>query len=191
MGTCNQLWPWFAIQVRTCSEATAAKLLQSKGYECYLPLTKCKRHWSDRIKVLEMPLFPGYLFCRCDIQNRLPILKTPGVLQMVGAGKVPIPVDEPEISALQQMGRSGLQAQPWPYLKAGDIARIQYGPLRGLTGIVVGVKSDLKFVLSVTLLQRSVAVEVDRDWLEESHTLHAAHPAGRGISPSWNQRVVA
>lgn len=191
MEASNQLWPWFAIQVRTCSEATAANLLQSKGYECYLPLTQCKRRWSDRIKVLEMPLFPGYLFCRCDMQNRLPILKTPGVLQMVGVGRVHIPVDEFEINAIQQMGRSGLQAQPWPYLKTGDIARIQYGPLRGLTGIVVGVKSDLKFVLSVTLLQRSVAVEVDRDWLEEPHILPGPDLARRGMSPSWNQRVVA
>lgn len=192
MGAGNQLWPWFAVQVRTCTEATAANLLQNKGYECCLPLARSRRRWSDRVKELEVPLFPGYLFCRFDVHHRLPILKTLGVLQIVGAGKIPIPVDESEINAIQQLGRSGVRSQPWPFLEVGDVAQIQYGPLRGLTGIVVGVKSELKFVLSVTLLQRSVAVEVDRNWLDEPHRLiRAAHPARRETAPSWNQRIEA
>jgi transcription antitermination factor NusG len=178
MGACNQIWPWFAVQVRTSTEATAVNLLQNKGYECYLPLAKSRRHWSDRMKILERPLFPGYLFCRFDVHNRLPILKTPGVLQIVGVGKTPVPVDEMEMNAIQKLGESGLQAHPWPFLQIGDLARIASGPLRGLTGIVVGMRSELKLVLSVSLLQRSVAVEVERDWLEvarsASRTTHAA-----------------
>lgn len=192
MGAYSQVWPWFAVQVRTSTEITAVNLLQNKGYECYLPIAKSRRRWSDRVKVLEAPLFPGYLFCRFDVHNRLPILKTPGVLQIVGVGKIPVPVDEMEISAIQQLGKSGLETQPWPFLQIGDFARITSGPLHGLTGIVVGVRSELRLVLSVSLLQRSVAVEVDRTWLEEPRgSSHTAHPPGRNTAPLWNQRVEA
>lgn len=163
MGDSKQ--PWFAIQVRTSAEKLATNLLQYKGFECFLPLSKSRRRWSDRIKELEVALFPGYLFCRFDPGNRLPILKTPGVIQIVGLGKTPIPVDEDEIAAIQRVGKSGLAAQPWPFLQTGQTARIECGPLRGLIGMVVNVKSESKLVLSVTLLHRSVAVEVDRDWL--------------------------
>ena len=118
-----------------------------------------------------MPLFPGYLFCRMNPHNRLPVLQTPGVIQIVGVGKSPIPVEEEEIAAIQRAEKSGLSVMPWPYLKVGHVARIEDGPLSGLTGIVVKIKSGLKLVLSVTLLQRSVAVEVDRHWL-------SVHPNG-------------
>lgn len=167
MSVCNQAWPWFAVQVRTLMEKTAANLMQYKDLECFLPLGKSRRRWSDRMKELEVPLFPGYLFCRFDPCNRLPILKTPGVIQIVGMGKTPIPVDEDEIAAIQRVEKSGVQAQPWPFLPVGRTAQIGYGPLRGLTGVVVNVKSESKLVLSVTLLQRSVAVEIDRDWLSD------------------------
>ncbi len=163
MGDSKQ--PWFAIQVRTSAEKIATNLLQYKGFECFLPLSKSRRRWSDRIKELEVALFPGYLFCRFDPGNRLPILKTPGVIQIVGIGKIPAPVDDCEIAALQRVGKSGVPARPWPFLQVGRVARIEYGPLRGLTGIVVNVKSESKLILSVTLLQRSVAVEVECDWL--------------------------
>lgn len=175
MGLNHQPWPWFAVQVRTCAETSAANHLQSNGYECFLPLGKTRRRWSDRMKELEAPLFPGYLFCRFDVYNRLPILKTPGVLQIIGAGKVPIPVEETEIAAIQRLGQSGLTTQNWPFLQVGQTVRIEHGPLRGLPGIVVGIKSQLKLILSVTLLQRSVAVELDRSWLSEP--IQADHEA--------------
>lgn len=184
----GQQWPWFAIQVRTRTETTVTSLLQNKGCECFLPLGKSRRRWSDRIKVLEVPLFPGYLFCRFDVHNRLPILKTPGVLQIVGAGKLPIPVDDAEIAAIQCLGRSGLTAHQWPFLQVGQVARIEHGPLYGLTGIIVDIKSELRLVLSVTLLQRSVAVEVDRSWLSEPHGLSPAmYAAEPRASLWWNQ----
>ncbi len=168
MGASNQEWPWFAVQVRTSAEKTATNLLQYKGLECFLPLGKSRRRWSDRIKQLDVALFPGYLFCRFDPGNRLPVLKTPGVIGIVGMGKTPTPVDDGEIAAIQRVGKSGLAAQPWPFVQTGHVARIEYGPLRGLAGIVVSAKSESKLVLSVTLLHRSVAVEVDRGWLGEA-----------------------
>jgi transcription antitermination factor NusG len=181
MGACSQGWPWFAIQVKTCTEKAATTVLQYKGYECFLPLGKSRRHWSDRIKELEVPLFPGYLFCRFDPYNRLPILKTPGVIQVLGIGKSLTPVDDDEIAALQCIGKTGLPVEPWPFLQAGDIARIEHGPLRGLTGIVVNIKSEFKVILSVTLLRRSVAVEVEGGWLRGSHSLS---PDAAVVKPS-------
>jgi transcription antitermination factor NusG len=171
MGAYSPGWPWFAIQVKTCAEKAATTVLQYKGYECFLPLGKSRRHWSDRIKELEVPLFPGYLFCRFNPYDRLPILKTPGVIQVLGIGKNLTPVDDDEIGALQCVGKTGLSVEPWPFMQVGDIARIEHGPLRGLTGIVITIKSELKVILSVTLLRRSVAVEVEGGWLRDPRSL--------------------
>ncbi len=165
----GQQWPWFAIMARTGREKNATLLLENAGYECLLPVSKYTRRWSDRMKEVEVPLFPGYLFCRMDPQNRLPVLMTPGVIQIVGVGKSPIPVDEEEIAAIQRVVKNGLSTMPWPYLQVGRVARIEEGPLRGMTGIIVRIKSGMKLVLSVSLLQRSVAVELDRSWVTSVH----------------------
>ncbi|PYV37355.1 MAG: NusG-like protein [Acidobacteria bacterium] len=164
----NHAWPWFALQVKGRQEKNVADLLDYKGYERFLPLYKCRRPWSDRIKELELPLFPGYLFCRLDLNVRLPILKTPGVLHIVGIGKRPIPVEEGEIAAIQSIMNSRLPALPWPFTQVGQIVRIDHGPLSGLDGIVVKFKSQHRLIVSVTLLQRSVAVEIEEAWVSPS-----------------------
>lgn len=166
----SQPWPWFAILVKTGREKTANLLLENAGYECLLPVNRSARRWSDRTKLIDVPLFPGYLFCRMNPHNRLPVLMTPGVIQIVGVGKTPVPVEEEEIAAIQRVQTSGLAAMPWPYMQVGNIAQIVDGPLRGLTGIVVKIKSGVKLVLSVGLLQRSLAVEVERNWVGEFGT---------------------
>ena len=165
MGIRNQQWPWYAILARTGREKTTTLFLENLGYECYLPLSKLTRRWSDRTKEFEVPLFPGYFFCRMNSRYRLPVLMTPGVMQIVGIGKTPSPVGEKEIEAIQLVGKSALPVMPWPYLQVGEVAHIQEGPLKGLTGIVVKIKSAMKLVLSVSLLQRSIAVEIDRTWV--------------------------
>jgi len=170
----HQQWPWFAIMARTGREKSSTLLLENAGYECLLPVSKYTRHWSDRKKEVEVPLFPGYLFCRMDPCNRLPVLMTPGVIQIVGAGKTLIPVEEEEIVAIQRVVRNGLATMPWPYLQVGQVARIEEGPLRGMTGIIVRIKSGMKLVLSVSLLQRSVAVEIDRSWISGVHPTRPA-----------------
>ena len=156
---------WFALQVRSQHEKTVASTLRDKGYEEFLPLCQIKRRWSDRVKRLEVPLFPGYVFCRFDVEKRLPILVTPGVLFIVGVGKIPCPIDNSEVVALQSIVKSGLQAEPWPFLKIGQRVRIEQGSLAGVEGILLSPKSSYRLVVSVTLLQRSVAVEIDRDWV--------------------------
>ena len=154
-------FPWFALQVRTKHELSVANLLRDKGYIPFAPMYQCRRQWSDRIKVVEGPLFPGYLFCRLNLQDRLPVLKTPGVRQIVGYGRVPIAVDETEINALQTMVASGRPSQPWPFLQVGERVQIARGALRGLEGILLEVRGAHRLILSVKLLQRSVAVEID------------------------------
>jgi transcription elongation factor/antiterminator RfaH len=156
---------WYALQVRSRKESYVASQIQGQGFECLLPTYKNIRKWSDRVKELEQPLFPGYLFCRFDFQNRRPVVTTPGVLQIVGFGRTAIPVPDDEIQALQLALTSGMPKQPWPYLEVGQRVRVIYGTLTGLEGILVNVKGNHRVVLSVSLLQRSVAMEVETSWL--------------------------
>lgn len=156
-------YPWFALQVRARHEFNVAEYLKGKGYQWFLPLYKVRKRWSDRFKEVESPLFPGYLFCRFNPQDRLPILKTPGVTQVVGYNHVPIPVDEGEIEGIRKMVTSGAANQPCPYLAVGNRVRIESGALRGLEGILLELKGKRRLVLSITLLQRSVAVEISSE----------------------------
>lgn len=156
---------WFALNTRFRYEDYVAKQLSAKGYEILLPVYCCRRRWSDRVKNVTLPLFPGYLFCRFDANDRLPILTTPGMIQVVGFGKTPVPVGDSEIEALQRAVRSDLRREPWPYLHIGEKVRVECGALRGIEGILLSVKGGHRLVLSVTLLQRSVAVEVNSAWV--------------------------
>jgi transcription antitermination factor NusG len=154
-------YPWFALQVRARHELGITNYLCGQGYESFLPLYKYRKRWSDRVKEVQSPLFPGYLFCRFDPQDRLPVMKIPGVMQIVGANRVPLPVDEVEISAIQTLVASGMPNQPWPFLQVGERVRIESGSLCGIEGILMDFKGTHRLVLSITLLQRSVSVEID------------------------------
>jgi len=156
---------WYALQVRSRKEGYVASQIEGQGYECLLPTYKSVRKWSDRVKEVEQPLFPGYLFCRFDFQNRRSVITTPGVLQIVGYGRTAISVSDEEIQSLQLAVSSGMPKQPWPYLEVGQRVRVNYGTLSGLEGILVNVKGNHRVILSVTLLQRSVAMEVETSWL--------------------------
>ena len=156
---------WYALQVQSRLASVASTVLRGKGYEEFLPVYCPRRRWSDRVKKIDLPLFPGYLFCKFDPQDRLvPVLTTPGVIGIVGAGRKPIPVPEEEIEAVRRVLLSGLAAQPWPFLGVGSRIYIESGPLAGIEGIVTNVDKVYRLVVSVTLLQRSVAVEIDRYW---------------------------
>lgn len=162
------MFGWFALQVRAGMEKIAAASLRGKGYEDFLPLYRVQRRWSDRIKEVEVPLFPGYLFCRFDPLDRLvPVLTTPGVSRIVSAGRTPIPIPEQEMEAVHTIIQSGLAAEPWPFLRAGCQIAIDRGPLAGLDGVLTRVAGGHRLVVSVSLLQRSVAVQVDRAWVRD------------------------
>lgn len=160
---------WFALQVRSRHESGVAGFLEAKGYELFLPLVTSRKRWSDRIKEIESPLFPGYVFCRFNVLERLPILKTPGVIQIVGYNRTPVPVEEVEISGIQALIASGLPSQPWPFLTVGQNVQIEVGPLRGYQGLLVDFKGKHRLVLSISLLHRSVAVEIDSASVSSVH----------------------
>src|ERR1035438_1462597 len=156
---------WYALRVQSRLACLVSTTLRGKGYEEFFPLYCSERRWSDRIKKIELPLFSGYLFCQFDVSDRLPVLTTPGVIGIVGAGKIPIPVDLDEIEAIRVILRSGLAAQPWPLLRVGSKVYIEGGPLAGLEGIISNTDKIYRLIVSVSLLQRSVAVEIDREWV--------------------------
>jgi transcription antitermination factor NusG len=158
----NRIHPWYAIRVRSNFELMAAAGLRGKGYEPFVPMYRARRRWSDRVKHVELPLFPGYVFCRFDVTQRLPILTAPGVVAIVSIGRDPVSLDESEIAAIHTVIASGLPAVPWPYLAIGNRVLIEDGPLEGVEGVVTTIKKQQRLLVSVTMLQRSVAVEVDR-----------------------------
>jgi transcription antitermination factor NusG len=180
--------PWYAIRVRTHCEAAAASVLRNRGYAEFLPMYR-RRVPRYRRKELEFPLLPGYVFARFDLtDDRLPILQIPSVLYVVGVGKIPEPVDVAEITALQTVVASCFATGPWPFLRVGDRVVIEGGPLSGIEGILVVTKNEYRVVVSITLLQRSVAVEIDREWVRPLNRPHGPVYAGRS---RWPQAITA
>lgn len=179
---------WFALQVRTRWESSTAVLLSGKGYNTFLPTCKNKKRWKGKIQEVDSALFPGYVFCHFDAQKRLPVLVTPGVISVVGQGRIPMPVDDGEMAAIQTIVSSGLRAEPWPYLELGQRIRIEQDVLQGLEGILVNFKGNHRVVVSVSLLRRSVALEIDRSCVTpigvgrtDVRDALAAHPLLHGV----------
>ena len=156
---------WFALTAKPRHEKSAARILSIRGLEPFLPVYHAQHRWSDRVKTVELPLFPGYIFCRFDYAHRWTVLSTPGVNSIIGFDQVPAAVPDEEIDRIQTIVSSGLRAQPWPYIQVGDAIRIHRGALAGLEGVLVREKDAMRVVVSVDLLQRSVAVEIDRDMI--------------------------
>jgi transcription antitermination factor NusG len=157
---------WFGIEVYSRRESRVVDEFAFRGLDFFLPTCRIKKRWSDRIKVLDVPLFPGYVFSRFDIADRLRVLNCPYVSRIVGAGSVPVPIEDGEIDAIKALVASGVVLTPWRYLRTGQRVRIEHGPLAGLEGLVIRAREgSLRVVVSVTLLQRSVAAEIERDWI--------------------------
>jgi len=162
--SCEAAGQWFALRVKSRHEKAVAAMARNKGFEEFLPLCQSRRRWSDRLKSVEIPLFPGYVFCRLDPQRRLPLLTIPGVLHFVGTAKIPTPIEDVEIAAIQTAVRSGALTEPWPFLAVGQRVRIEDGPLAGLEGILAGTSQRQRLVVSVTILQCSISVAIERRW---------------------------
>jgi transcription antitermination factor NusG len=137
---------------------------RNKGFEEFVPLYPSQRHWSDRTKSLDLPLFPGYIFCRTDLKRRMALLTIPGVLHFVGFGKVPTPIMESELSAIQTAVRSGLAVLPSEYVETGERVRMQAGPLKGIQGILAGTATERRLVVSMSLLKQSISVAIENSW---------------------------
>jgi len=154
---------WYALTVRHQHERQTELLLQSQGWETLVPLYKTKRQWSDRVKEIELPLFAGYVFCRFSLADRVRVEDTPGVAQIVKFNGHAAEIEATEIERIQAMLKAKVRLSPWPYLKAGDRVRVERGPLRGLEGTLLRDGDAVRLVVSVDMLQRSVAAEVDPD----------------------------
>jgi transcription antitermination factor NusG len=161
----SSILPWYALKVRTKAEEKLQQALINKGFETFLPTSIDVRRYSDRLKKVRIALFPGYLFCRLDHEHPLPLISTPGVESIVGRGGLPEPIPDQEISAIQSVLQSDKIAVPWPYLKAGDKVRVQFGSLAGVEGTLIKTKGLDRLVLSIHLLQRSISFEIERDWV--------------------------
>jgi transcription antitermination factor NusG len=148
---------WLAIQVWSGRESTSAEHLSVRGYEVFLPRYQERRRWCDRVKIIDRALFDGYLFCRAEENVVGAILSTRGVIRIVG------PVLRTEVEALQRLVSLRLPAIPWHCIGAGTRVRIVTGPLQGVEGMVLRLKNHYRLILSVSALQRSVAVEIDSD----------------------------
>ena len=162
---------WFALAVKPRYEKAVARTLERKGFQILLPLYKKRHQYAARTKESELPLFPGYVFCRFKVLTKLAILLTPGVITVLGTGNMPTPLSDTEISSLQTAIQAHLRMQPFPFLQVGQKVRINKGVLAGVEGTILSFKQCLRLVLSITLLQRSVLLEIDRDQVAEEGVL--------------------
>jgi transcription antitermination factor NusG len=152
---------WYAIHTRYQNEQAVAKSLLNKGFSVFLPTYDSLHRWSDRKKLVTLPLFPGYLFFADEINRWIQILSTPGVNAIVKIGNAPAEIPNDEIVAIRRVVESTLRVEPHPFLASGDLVRINSGPLEGLEGIVSRKKDALRLVLSIRILGQSAAVEID------------------------------
>jgi len=152
---------WYALYTRANHEKHVAAELNARTIEYFLPLYSSVRSWKDRRVTLDLPLFPGYVFVRLALRDRLRVLQIPSAVRLIGFGDHPVALPEGEMEILRS-GLCGLPSSaPHPFLTAGRRVRIKSGPLAGLQGILLRRKGSLRFVLSVYLIQRSVVTDVD------------------------------
>ena len=172
---------WYALYVRSRHEKVVESGLKGKGYSAFSPFYRTRRKRVDRIAEIDVPLFPGYVFCYFDSNARLPILMTPGLVGVVGPGNRPEPVDEAEIASIRTLSLSGHPVQPWPFLRSGQRIRLQSGPLMGAEGIFIRVKDEYHLVVSITLLQRAVSVVIEKDAVAPVFVRSGSHGCAREL----------
>jgi len=157
---------WYAAHTSPRHEKRVAQRLEGNRVQYFLPLYQSVRRWKDRRKEIELPLFPGYIFVHVALRDRLQVLRLPGVVQFVSFGGKPAVLPSAEIESLRDGLIRGLRAEPHPYLKVGRRVRVHSGPMSGMEGILVRRREKFRVVLSIDLIQRSVAVEVDESEIE-------------------------
>jgi transcription antitermination factor NusG len=179
------LYSWYALHTRHQHEKCVHQVLTGKGFDAFLPLYTTAHQWKDRVKRVSLPLFPCYVFLHGPLDHWLPVLTTPGVHAVVGCGGRPAPISNDEIEAIRRVIESPVKAEPHPFLKCGDHVRVTAGPLRGLEGLLLRKKNWCKLLLSVEMLQRSVAVEVDAAMVQRIGSRTQAF-GSRVLSPDWS-----
>lgn len=159
---------WFAVISKPQHERVVHDGLTQKGLESFLPTYLASRRWSDRVKRLALPLFPGYVFCRFEVDQYVPVVRTPGVRSVVSFGADIPSIPDHDIERIRLMTASGLAVDPWPYLQNGQRVRVNDGPLMGLEGILAESRGTWRVVVNLELLQRSVAVQFAREQISRA-----------------------
>lgn len=162
-------YPWYAITVCPRHEKKVIGHLESRAVRCFVPMYRSVRQWKDRRKELDLVLFPGYAFVQLDLQERqerLAVLTVPGVTGFITFHGDPVPVNQGEIKSINSTLASGIAVSPHPYLQKGRRVRVVRGALAGIEGILLRRKEQFRLVLSVDLIMRSMAVEVDESEVE-------------------------
>lgn len=158
--------PWYVLYTCPRHEKSVATQIERRNFSCFLPVYRSVRRWKDRRKELELALFPGYVFVRMSLENKLRVLEVPGVVRLVSFNGQPASISAGEIETLQNRLSGALEVEPHPYLRKGRRVRVRSGAMQGLEGIIVRRKDRCRVVFSIDLIQRSVAVEVDEADLE-------------------------
>ncbi len=170
LGTEESKWTthhWYALYTRSRHEKIVHEELQKKQLETFLPLRKITRQWSDRKKIIEEPLFKGYLFVRLPLSEKIKVLSTVGVVQFVcSRGAEPVSVPEKELITIRNFIESDIQVDPFPYLKEGEKVYIRSGPFRGAEGFIVRKARHCRLVISLDILMQSVSIEIDEACVE-------------------------
>ncbi len=151
---------WYAAYTCANHEKHVARQLEERHIQCFLPLYRSVRRWKDRRKALDLPLFPGYVFVQAAPEEHLRVLQTSSVVRFVSFGGHPAALQDSEVEGLRNGVANGMKVEPCPFLTIGQRVRVKHGPLAGVEGILMRKKDNLRLVLSIDLLMRSVAVEV-------------------------------
>ena len=163
---------WFAVHVRPHKEHMCAAILRNKGYEEFVPSLRVhSRSGNKQSYRLPRALFPGYLFCRFNTESKSHLVTTGGVIGIVGFGGTPCCVSEDEMMRIHSIVDSGVSATPCPFLAVGQRVELTDGPLRGVQGVLEETKKAHRLIVSINLLQRSVAVEVAQEWVTSARPL--------------------
>lgn len=152
---------WYAASTSANHEKRVAHQLEWRSVEHYLPMYESVRRWKDRRARLQLPLFPGYLFVRMTLRDRLRVLAVPGVARLVGFDGRPIAVPADDIEAIRACLEGNREVQPHPYVRCGQRVRVLSGPLAGFSGVVLRQRNRTRFLVSFDVLERSVSVEMD------------------------------
>jgi transcription antitermination factor NusG len=178
----NEDTHWWALYTRHQHEKVVAEILCAKGFEVFLPLYDSIRRWKDRQKLLSLPLFPCYVFVRGGTRRRLQVVTTPGVHMILNHGEHVAVISETEIESIRRTVDGHFRMEPHPFIRCGDRVRVIRGSLQGVEGILVRKKNQFRLVLSVDMLAKSVAVEIDSSDVE-TVGVQAGQYADRLISP--------
>lgn len=158
---------WYALYTKSRHEKVVEEGLRGKGIETFLPTRKLVRHWTDRVKRIEEPIFKSYLFVQIPLVKKLEVLKTFGSVRLIGFNSFPVPIPEKELEALRRFTQENIAIDPYPYLAVGDRVYVRSGPFKGVEGFIVRKDRHTRLVISLDLLLQSISVEIDEALVEK------------------------